>query len=229
MKLMVEPQKDDQQTVIPTPSAAAVQVHVGAAVNAVPPAPANVPASPAAPPQAPPTVAAESETSLPEPEPESSPVDEAAQSVTWKASEFHVHQKSSRWYMTLAFGTVVLAVVLYFLTKSVVTPVVVIICGLILGIYAKRQPGQLEYTMNRHGIRIGPKQYLYNEFRLFVVTPASALSEVTLIPTKRFMPSLSIPYSPDIEDKVLNILAAHLPYEERRLDLIDSLMQRMHF
>jgi hypothetical protein len=224
MTLMAEPQKDNQETVVPTPSVSTVQVPVSAAVNVAPPAPAN---APVAPPPTPPVAAAESEA-LPEPE-ESAPMDEDAQSITWKASEFHTHQKSSGWYTTLAIATVILAIILYFLTKSAVTPVVVVVCGLILGIYARRQPDQLEYAIDRHGVRIGTKQYLYSEFRLFVVTPASALSEVTLIPTKRFMPSLSIPYSPDIEDSILNILAEHLPSEERRLDLIDSLMQRMHF
>jgi hypothetical protein len=129
----------------------------------------------------------------------------------------------------LAIATIVVAAVLYLWTKSIVTPIVVITSGIILGVYGTRRPRQLKYVMNRQGISIGSKQYQYDEFRLFVVTPESSLPEVMLIPTKRFMPSLSIRYLPDIESKVLNILAEHLPFEERRPDLIDSLMHRIRF
>lgn len=108
------------------------------------------------------------------------------------------------------------------------TAVVVIICGIILGVYARRSPKQLEYTLSRRGIRIGAKQHAFEEFQLFVVTPESSLPEITLIPVKRFVPSLSVRYEPADEEKILNMLAEHLPFEERRLDLTDSFLHRIH-
>lgn len=226
---MAELQKDNQETTAPIPTTGTTITPVDATVN--PPSPTNaqttVPTSqaPQVMPPAPQAITSEPSSI----EPDNSPTNEDADSISWAASEFHSHEKSAWWYIKLALITIVAAGVLYVLTKSIVTPVVIVISGVVLGIYGTHKPGQLEYTVTRQGIRIGAKRYSYDEFRLFVVTPNSSLSEVTLIPTKRFMPPLSICYSPDIENKVLNILADHLPFEERRPDLIDSLMQRMHF
>lgn len=121
------------------------------------------------------------------------------------------------------------AVALYFLTKSIVTTVVIAVSGLVIGIYAARKPSELDYSIDNQGIRIGGKQYQYDDFRLFVITPALAIPEVTLVPVKRFMPSLSVRYSPEVSNKVLSMLGEHLPFEERRPDLIDSLMHKIHF
>jgi hypothetical protein len=228
---MDEQQKDDQHT--PVTSPLPTTIIAPADTPTPPPAPLETPQDAEVLPQTPATPLAASDTTTPQSSfvqsAESSPSNDSAQSISWTASEFHVHQKSVAWYCTLAVATVVLAAILYFLTKSIVTPVVVIICGIVLGVYGGRRPGNLEYTVNGHGVHIGSKHYTYDEFRLFVVTPALSTPEVLLMPTKRFMPPLSIRYAPDIENKVLNLLAEHLPFEERRPDLIDSLMHQLHF
>jgi hypothetical protein len=161
--------------------------------------------------------------------PESSQQKNGDRNVTWTASGSNIYQKSASWYLVLLVSTIALACLLYFFTKSIVTPVVVIACGIIFGVYGNRRPDELEYTLDRQGIRIGSRHYLYDEFRLFVVTPDLPIHEVLLMPTKRFMPPLSVQYGADIENKVLGVLAEHLPFEERQPDLIDSLMHRMHF
>jgi hypothetical protein len=152
-----------------------------------------------------------------------------SQTITWKASEFHAHDKSLGWYLTLSACAIGLAAILYLITRSIMTLVVVIVGGIILGMYASKQPSQVEYALDQHGIRIGSKQYLYAHFRLLIVTPNSSVPELTLIPNKRFMPSLSVRYLPDNQDAVLGILSKHLPLEERSLDPIDKLMARIRF
>jgi hypothetical protein len=157
------------------------------------------------------------------------PSSKEADSITWSASEFHNHEKSAFWYLKLAISTAGASAISYILTKSVVTLVVVVMGGVVIGFYGRHKPRQLEYVMNTHGIRVGSKQYLYDEFRLFVVTPDSSYPEISLIPVKRFMPPLSVRYEPADETKILDMLADHLPFEERRPDLVDSLMRRIHF
>jgi hypothetical protein len=210
---MEEPQKNTQETANPLPSPALPVASVTPEqTNIQPPEAAPVTSDPV--PQAPEDVAPSTDT---------------AQSITWKASEFHAHEKSASWYTMLALATIALAAILYLLTKSIFTLVVVVLGGIVLGAYSRRQPGELEYSLSRSGIRIGTKQYPYDDFRLLVVTPESPVPEATLIPTKRFMPPLSVRYAPDDEDKILSALAEHLPVEERRQDLIDSLMHHIRF
>lgn len=153
----------------------------------------------------------------------------ATEDITWTAAEFTRHEKSIGWYLALAVTTIVIAALLYLLTGGIVTVGVVIVCAIVLGIFANHQPHQLEYALTRQGIRIGSKNYLYDEFQLYVITPGSNYPEVTLIPMKRFMPPLSLRYASVDEEKILGVLSQHLPSEERQPDLIDSFMRRIHF
>jgi hypothetical protein len=59
--------------------------------------------------------------------------------------------------------------------------------------------------------------------------PESPLTELTLIPVKRFMPSLSVRYDAANRDKIFATLADHLPYEERKPDLFEKFMHKIHF
>ena len=234
MTRMDEPQQDNQETAIPVSNPGEVITPVNTTVNTTPPAPTSEPAIVAVPqvPQAEPAKVPDVATSEPETslyKPESPPAAEDTQSITWTSSELHIHEKTISWYLVLAVATIVVAAVLYLWTGSIMTPVVIVVCAIILGYYGSHKPGQLEYAMNNKGIRIGTKQYLYDDFQLFVVTPNSPTHEVTLIPVKRFMPPLSVRYVPDLEEKILNMLSDHLPLEERRADLVDSLMQRIRF
>jgi len=234
MTRMAEPQKDNQETAIPASNPGEVIAPVNTTVNTTHPAPTIEPATAAAPqePQVETATVPDKTTSEPETslfKPESSATDEATQSITWTSAEFHIHEKTIAWYLTLAVVTIAVAAVLFLLMGGIVTPGVIIICGIILGFYGSHRPEQLEYAMNNKGIRVGTKQYRYDDFQLFVVTPNSPAHEVTLIPVKRFMPPLSVRYVPDLEEKVLNMLSDHLPLEERRTDLVDSIMQRIRF
>jgi hypothetical protein len=225
---MDEPQKNGQENIPPASTPGTVITPGGS----VPPPPPEAPAVEIAPqvpqdPLPPPEAVTPSETPLTKPE--DSLVSQDGQSITWTTAEFHAHDKSAGWYLLLAIATIVSAGVLYIWTKSIVTPVVILISGIIFGIYGTHQPNQLEYSMDDQGIRIGSKQYHYDEFRLFIVTTGSPLPEITLLPIKRFMPPLSVRYVPEVENKMLDMLGDHLPFEERRPEVIDSLMRRIHF
>jgi hypothetical protein len=227
---MPEPQQETPATVAPQPTPGAVVVASNAPTTPVvsPPIPTATPAPTPQAPEAGPDVSDSAPFAAETPTPEEI-TESADQNLTWNASEFHAHEKTANWYVLLAMATIAVGAVLYFLTKSIVTPVVVVIGGCMLGVFGTHKPNQIDYGLNSHGLRIGKKEYAYDEFQLFVVTPQSIYPEVTLIPTKRFMPSLSLRYTPEVEDKVLNILADHLPSEVRRLDLVDNLMQHIRF
>lgn len=152
-----------------------------------------------------------------------------SRSITWEAPEFQNHEKNTGWYLVLFLVTIFSAILFFILTKSVMTLIVILLGGLGFGVIAGRKPNQLSYVMNDKGLRIGNKDYLFSEFRLFIVNPETSISELTLVPTKRFMPSLSIIFEQKDEQKILDILSKVLPYEERKQDFIDSLMHKLHF
>jgi hypothetical protein len=149
--------------------------------------------------------------------------------LSWSASEFVANPKNAGWFMTLALATVLLAVIVYFLTNDWISVVVIAVLGIIVGIFAAQQPKTLKYTLDRTGIHLGPRSYPYHSFKSFSVVHEGAFNHISLLPLKRFMPPLTVHYPPEEEESVINTFADYLPYEEHKPDLIDSFSRRVRF
>jgi uncharacterized membrane protein len=149
--------------------------------------------------------------------------------VSWRASEFIAHQKSISWYALLAGVVVLLAAIAFFLTPDFISSVVIIFCGILFGIYAGHQPRELQYSIDESSLIIGAKQYLLAQFRSFTTIKEGAITSITLLPLKRFAPSLTLYFSPEDEQPIVDKLSQRLPFEDRAHDPVDRLMRRIRF
>jgi hypothetical protein len=155
--------------------------------------------------------------------------DEDDGSITWTASEFVAHDKSVGWYVALAICTLILAALAFLSTRDKTSVGVIVIAGFLLGVYAARSPRQLEYRLDRQGISVGNKHRPYDEFRSFSLAREGAFSSIVLMPLKRFAVPLTLYYAPTDEEQIVAILVDQIPFEEHRLDAVDSLMRRIRF
>lgn len=151
------------------------------------------------------------------------------ETVSWSASEFIEHEKPHGWYAILAVGAVLLAAILYFLVRDVITVVVVSIAAILLGVVAARKPKSMDYSLSQAGLRIGEKNYPYSTFKSFSMIEEGAIDSIQLMPLKRIVPPVSIYFPPEQGDQIFEILAAYLPHEDREHDPLDKLMRRLHF
>lgn len=149
--------------------------------------------------------------------------------VTWSASEFVDNEKNAGWFLTLAGLSVVAVSLIYFITKDVVTIVVVLLAAVLFGVTAKRKPRTLQYQLDHRGIQIGDKGYPYESFKSFSVLEEGAFNSIQLMPLKRFMPPISLYYPPESEQQVVATLGSYLPHEERTHDPIERLMRKVRF
>lgn len=160
-------------------------------------------------------------------DPRPSPAEE--RTINWTASEFIAHQKSIGWYAALAAVAVIVAGLIYVLTKDKISTIVVLIGALALGFYGARQPRQLDYRLDSAGVTIGSRYHGYEEFRSFAIVPEGAFSSIVFMPLKRFALLTTIYYAPADEDKIVQLLSNILPLEQHRLDPVDQLMRRIRF
>lgn len=151
------------------------------------------------------------------------------ESVNWSASEFLAHDKGAGWYLTLVGIAALLAAVVYLLTKDVISTSVVIAAAALFGIYAGRRPKTLAYQLDGSGLSISDKFYSYGQFRSFAVMHDGGTESITFMPLRRFMPSLTIYFSPDNEQKIVELLSARLPMENGWRDPIDQFLHRIRF
>lgn len=151
------------------------------------------------------------------------------ESVTWTASEFVAHDKSAGWYVMLILCSIVVAAIIFLLTRDLVSSGVVIIAGLLLAIYGSHKPRQVQFVVDRRGVGVGQRRHGYDEFRSFSVVSEGAFSGLVLMPLKRFALPLTMYYAPADEDRILGLLSDQLPLEEHRPDAIDRLLRRIRF
>jgi len=149
--------------------------------------------------------------------------------VGWEASEFIEHERGASWYFLLLLITAILAAAMYLLIKDYFAVAVTVVAGVVIAYYAGHKPKQISYEISSQGIRIGEKVYKYNQFRSFSVIREGDHNSISLEPTKRLMPPLSIYFSIDDEERIKDALGDRLPYEERKASVADRLAHRLRF
>lgn len=163
-------------------------------------------------------------TGIPTPLPVEDPGD-----LRWTASEFIEHQKPQGWYMIVGLGGLLIAGLLYVVSRDIVNSVVVFIVCILFAAAGARKPQAQTYVLSRGGLQIGEKAYPYSLFKSFSVIEEGAIDSVQFLPLKRFMPPVSIYFPPEQEDQIVELIADYLPHEDRERDPIDRLMKRLHF
>lgn len=149
--------------------------------------------------------------------------------IQWQASEFINHEKNNNWFLLLGLGTIVVCLVVYFISRSIFSTSVVALAAITFGITAKQKPRTMRYALTPHEIRVGDKRYSYDDFRSFNMVQEGALWSIILQPTKRFMPSLTIYFDQSDGEKIFDTLAAQMPHQEKSTDSVDRFMRRIRF
>ncbi len=150
--------------------------------------------------------------------------------IQWTASEYMAHQKNASWFALLAFATIIGCLLVYILTNGdLVSTTVIAIVAVTFGVAAAKQPRTLQYALDGRGIHIAEKFYPYGGFKSFSIVDEDAMSSIWLMPLKRFMPPLTIYYPPEDEDRIAEVLAQYLPYEDRDRDMVDRFMHKIRF
>jgi len=156
------------------------------------------------------------------------PLDDQA-SFSWTASEFIAHEKSGSWYAALILVTILLTGVIYAIMRDILSGLVVIIGMALVGIYAGREPRELQYSLQSDELWIGEKEYAYDSFRCYSIFSEGVFRGIDLLPMKRFALTQTIYYHPDDEDKILAILGVRLPNQEYKQDFVDRLLRKIRF
>lgn len=153
----------------------------------------------------------------------------AEMEATWSASEFIDHAKGTMWFVTLGGVTFVILIILYFFTHDIVSMAAVVIMAVLLGVVARRKPRVMEYHLDSSGLTIGDAFHPYAEFKAFAIMNDGNLNSIMLLPLKRFMPPISVYYSPEDEQQITDVISRYLPMEMRERDAIDRFSRRIRF
>lgn len=152
-----------------------------------------------------------------------------SETLQWTASEYVAHQKTIGWYLVFGGGSVLLALVIYFATRSLFSSFVVIIACVCIAVFGARQPRQIPYEIGYRGIKVADRVFPYSQFKSFSLVPEGAIYTIWLRSLKKFMPTVALYFAPEDAEKIIEALSHYLPHEDRQPDAIDRATQRFRF
>jgi hypothetical protein len=150
-------------------------------------------------------------------------------SMEWTASGDALLMQAASWRARMSIASLIVGVLVYIITRDLFSTAAVTLIGVTFGMLGGRKPSALHYVIDRRGITIGNRKYHYNEFRAFVVNHEKVGVSLSLVPLKRFLPMLSVPCDPAHIDKIVAVLADHLPMETPSRDAFDRIINRANF
>lgn len=147
--------------------------------------------------------------------------------ITWEASESVHHEKDMLWFGGLAAGALVLTAISIFVIKLWTFTILIPLMTVSLIIIAMRPPRVLNYQLSDTGWTIGEKQYAHTEFQAFGIVQDGPFFYLSLIPVRRFMPSVNVYFPEKYGEEIVDVLGAHLPLRTMKPDLLDLVIKRL--
>ncbi len=151
-----------------------------------------------------------------------------ADSVSWRAPEYEIYEKSTVWY--LAAALILLAISTYaMLTNSPIMAITFILIGVVGYIYLQKEPRTLDFEINHRGVYAGSEFYDFDDidsFWIFYDPPHT--KTLSLRVDSSFMPFVHIPLGDEDPIVVREILMQYAPEEKQEAGLIDSLERFLH-
>lgn len=157
------------------------------------------------------------------------PVEQPANLIQWQASEYIDRQKTKVWFIGLGIATLVLLAVAIFIFKDVTFVILIVVMALAIFMVARRPARQINYSLSYQGLTVGNKLFNLHDFRSFGVVKEGAIYSVSLLPNKRFSPSVNVYFPPEFGEQIVDTLGSVLPMEEIRPDFVDKLTDKLHF
>lgn len=149
--------------------------------------------------------------------------------ISWTASEFADHEKSPIWYGGLAIATIIIVVIVHFLTKDIVSIVAIITFAIAFGIVGSYKPKIVSYHLGPEGIQINGSMHSFAQFKSYGVQREGAFPSIVFLPMKRFMPPTVVYFPVDEGDDVLAVLNKYLPSGPVPQDFIDRALRHVRF
>jgi len=224
------------QPVAPAPVAQPSPIAAPAApVSAPPIAPASTPPAPAplqpAPVQAPAPAAEPApladEEFVDEPEDLQEDEEDFDQAVSWDAKEYIHQEKNGLWFVVFTIVLIVLMAAAILLMKSWSFAILLVVIAAVIIVFSKRPPRVMSYSITDKGLHIGDALHSFKNFKAFGVIRDGEEYSVMLIPTKRFLPGVTVYFPEESGEQIVDMLGSRLPMQELHLDWLDRFVRKL--
>ena len=149
--------------------------------------------------------------------------------IEWQASEFIHHPKSALWYVVYGIISVAGVAAAVFLMKDWFAAFCFAVAFFTFGFFAARKPRTLRYMLDEAGLHVGEGFYAYTSYHAFGVLQEEGIYSIVLLPNARFSPVLTIYFTRELGEQIVDILSQYLPMQEVKLEWIDKISRKIRF
>lgn len=148
--------------------------------------------------------------------------------INWQALEFHKHKKSPTWFAALwiVVGALVVVAVL---TKSILMAILVILGGLVVSLFAIKDPREFTFVLNEKILAIDNTDYPLEDFASFWIFEEEEHNVLSLMPAKTFKTRLKIILPKEHTSNARLFLRAAVEEEEHQESLVEALADWLGF
>lgn len=154
------------------------------------------------------------------------PVD-LSEPVKWQAQEYIHQEKNSTWFIGFGVVLALFMAVAIFLMQSWTFAALLVVIAVVILVLAKRPPRIMNYSLSEKGLHIGDTLHAFSDFRAFGVIHDGQEYSIMLIPTKRFLPGITVYFPEASGEDIVDALGSRLPMQELRLDVIDKIVRKL--
>lgn len=156
--------------------------------------------------------------------------------IEWSALEYEEKERNPDWFWAL--GIIVIAgSITSIIFKNYFFALLLIIGGFLIGFFAIKKPENVNYELNKKGLKIKNRLYPYDDINTFWVQEeffdenGREFKPTLFIKTKRLiMPMISIPIDNFMGDKIKEImLSNNILEEEMREHTSEHIMDSLGF
>jgi hypothetical protein len=152
---------------------------------------------------------------------------------SWSALEYEEKERSTDWFWALGV-IVVTGAITAIIYNNYFFSALLILGGILLGVFAKKKPATITYELNDKGFKVGSYFYPYENIKAFFVQEHSDTKNhkpTLFIKSMRvFMPIISIPIENGWVENIQNLmLEKNIKEEEMREHISDKIMDYFGF
>lgn len=139
--------------------------------------------------------------------------------LSWHFPEFEKYERTATWYI-IFFITAGLLMVYAILSLSFLFAVIIVMCTIIILLWHRKEPTELDINIMEAGIEIGNKFYMYKEIRsFFIIYEPPHVKTLFILLKNRAKPRISVPLNGQNPVKIRDIL---LNFIEEDIDKNDE-------
>jgi len=144
--------------------------------------------------------------------------------ISWKVKDYKVPEPTTAWKTAVVLTAILFLIYAIIIAKSITFALLIIAIASTILVMAHNEPREIDFTIQKNGIKIDDKLYRYNEFKSFwVLYEPPEVKELILKSKRLLLPNIYIPLEKKNPVKIRNYLKQYLPEKEEHSSAAEAI------